>query len=275
MHVQLFDHHRETISRIVKVESGDGNLNENADSRFSHYFGGAAESYGITFSNLENPCQVVLMLDTTDPLVPFSLPGMRYMPLVHGFNYSSNGFEFVYRFVEPNRIEVMLPKNRYHNPDFPYENYPPHFAQQKIGFQQQPFDICDPNDALQYQGVFGLEHLDVSEMEQVVRLAKSTWRDNPFEDPLDDDESDIDIVKRLGRSPFMQCAPTPRCENTDCSAEIESVFDDMVFRKPTLQVIAVHEPSANDELLWGMGHVQLIFQLCSECHCITVTNQCT
>ena len=47
-----------------------------------------------------------------------------------------------------------------------------------------------------------------------------------------------------------------------------------IMRIPTLQVVAIHE-GARDEELWGGVEVQLIFQLCGECGCVVVSNQCT
>ncbi|ELP34063.1 hypothetical protein RBSWK_02199 [Rhodopirellula baltica SWK14] len=49
-----------------------------------------------------------------------------------------------------------------------------------------------------------------------------------------------------------------------------------IIRVPTLRVVAIHEDEgARDEELWGSVWVQLIFQLCAECGCVVVSNQCT
>jgi hypothetical protein len=46
-------------------------------------------------------------------------------------------------------------------------------------------------------------------------------------------------------------------------------------RRDSMRVFALHQPEADDELMWGDPYVQLIFEICDACHCIRVSNQCT
>jgi hypothetical protein len=283
MPVEIFDHDRIAISRELPK----------ADSRHQHYYGGSAEQYGLRFRNADPPCHVVYMLDTADELVTIKLPGVRFVPLVHGFQYSSNGGDFLYRMLNEKEIEVIAPAPPEFNPDFPYSDYPSHFPQSAVSFEQRLHDQTTAESALEYQGVFGIDQLSKTEMNRAVAIARSTWHTEYFED---NDWSDEESVVIYGCAPFMQTKPATHCNNPNCTAEIvrtveaseielppdetgilsESTLkiDEYVIRAPTLDVIAIHQPSEGDETLWDWTGVQLIWQLCSVCGCITVNNQC-
>ncbi len=46
------------------------------------------------------------------------------------------------------------------------------------------------------------------------------------------------------------------------------------IRAYTMRVIAVHQPDADDELIWNDPYNQIVFQVCEACHCICATQQC-
>ena len=42
-----------------------------------------------------------------------------------------------------------------------------------------------------------------------------------------------------------------------------------------MRTFGVYQTEPNDETMFGMPDMQLIFQVCDECNCITVSNQCS
>ena len=280
MPIELFDHDRLTISRETSKTKPE----------FQHYFGGSAKEYGLRFVNADHPCHVVYWLDTTDPLVPFSHPNIRFLPLVHGFQYSSNGFEFIYRILNEQEIEIIAPDPLEFNKDFPYDNYPPHFEKTGVSFESGNYKPKDAESALEYQGVFGIDQLSKSELQRAIEIARKTWHPERF---TDFDWSDEEVVRIRGCDPFVQATPSDSCENPNCTAEVDRVIeaydleldsevlgeskmhiDKQVILVSSLKVIAIHQPHNEDETMWGCNGVQLFWQQCTQCRCITVNNQC-
>lgn len=265
MPIELFDHDRLTISSETSKPNPE----------FQHYFGGSAKEYGLRFVNAEHPCHVVYWLDTTDPLVPFSHPNVRFLPLVHGFQYSSNGFEFIYRILNEQEIEIIAPDPLEFNKHFPYSNYPPHFEKTGVSFELANYKPKDAESALEYQGVFGIDQLSKSEMQRAIEIARETWHPERF---TGRDWSDEEVVRIRGCDPFVQDTPSASCENPDCTAEVDRVIEleskSYTIRVSSLKVIAIHQPHDEEETMWGGDDVQLFWQQCTECGCITVNNQC-
>ena len=280
MSLKLFNHDR----RSIAIET------ENSGTGGKHKFGGSLNDHAIKIRNFSNPCHVVFILDTSDDLVPISLDGVRHFPLIHGFQFCSNGEEFIYRVLKEREIEVISHKNEDFDEWFPYDDYPDHFPGLQFALRSEPYDATKAEDALMYQGVFGLDALSDSETLRAVEVAKSTWHPEKFERSDSPEWTDIELMHSRGCEPFCQTAPSDRCPSPQCTAEVDYVIDayeldlsdgnpplkvrERIMRIPTLKVIAIHE-GARDEELWGGVWVQLIFQLCSECGCVVVSNQCT
>ncbi len=281
MSLTLFDHERRSIA-MESVNSGSGR---------NHRFGGTLSEHAIKIHNVSEPCHVVFVLDTTDHLVPISVDGVRFFPLIHGFQFCSNGEEFVYRVLNEREIEVISHTDDDFDDFFPYGDYPEHFPGLQIAFRSEPYDSTKAEDALLYQGVFGLDDLSDSETLRAVEVAKNTWHQDKFRrSEHSQDCTDTDLMRRNGCAPFCQTAPSDCCPNPKCTAEVDYVMDayelelsadeppleipEKIIRVPTLQVVAIHEGARGEEL-WGGVWVQLIFQLCAECGCVVVSNQCT
>ncbi|EGF27646.1 hypothetical protein RBWH47_00494 [Rhodopirellula baltica WH47] len=283
MSLTLFDHERRSIA-IETVSSGSGDR---------HKFGGSLTDHAIIIRNVSNPCQVVFVLDTVDDRVPISVDGVRFFPLIHGFQFCSNGEEFVYRVLKDGEIEVISHTDEDFDDFFPYGDYPDHFPELQIALRSEPYDSTKAEDALLYQGVFGLDDLSDSETLRAIEVAKKTW--DPYKlERLDhqQDCTDTELLRCNGCAPFCQTTPSKCCPNPKCTAEVDYVIDayelelsadeppleipEKIIRVPTLRVVAIHEDEgARDEELWGGVWVQLIFQLCAECGCVVVSNQCT
>lgn len=284
MPVELFDHDRIAISRELPK----------LGSEHQHFFGGCAGQYGIRIVNAECPCHIVYLLDTADALVPISVSNIRFLPLVYGFQCNTNGGALIYRVLNEQEIEVIAPDPLEFIKDFPYPDYPSHFAKSAVSFEQCVHEQQVAEAALAYQGVFGIDQLSESEMKRAVKIARSTWGSEAFENS---DWTAEQSVRNLGCAPFYQDKPSRRCDNPNCTAEVEEVFEaeeielppdlaellgeptmqteEYVIRVPTLKVVAIHQPNDDDETMWGSPYFQLIWQLCGECGCLTVNHQCT
>jgi hypothetical protein len=280
MPLSVFNHSRFSHYRSVEGTSGPS----------QHSFGGDPALHGLQFVNVDPPFHLLYRLDLTDPAIPIHLEGVDYLPLVYGFHYAAFSGTFIYRVHNKYEIEIIDPAELTYDPDFPYAGHPPSFPASPIALQQVPYDRTVAEDALALQAVFGLDGLSVSEMARAVSIAR------PWHSVSDifSDWTDEDVVRRLGRAPFMQGAPSKSCGNPDCTAEIAYHVDEGEIelspetaelvgektmkiggydvRVDTMRVIAIHEPKPNDKSMWD---VQMIFEFCDCCHCVRVSNQCT
>ncbi|HZL87240.1 MAG TPA: hypothetical protein VFB96_02595 [Pirellulaceae bacterium] len=286
MPLSLFDH------KLLAVYRERANV---ADD-FGHMFGGTASENGIRFVNLEEPLHLIYRLNLADPAVAVDLPGLKWLPLCYGFAYAAYDGTIIYRVLSDTEIELIAPQDPHYDPHFPYEDHPPLFPRSPVSFARQPYDPTIAEDALRLAAVFGVDRLPEAEMQRAVAIAEkqgliADWRATFA------DWSPENIIRCGYKEPFAQGAPLKSCDNPSCTAEIEyrtepmeitfseetaKLFDDQTLkieaydvRRDSMRVFALHQPEANDELMWGDPYVQLIFEICDVCHCIRVSNQCT
>lgn len=167
-----------------------------------------------------------------------------------------------------------------------------------MSLYQVAYDRATAEDALSLQAIFGLDGLSDAELQRAIKIGRS---DNSYvcysRDDVYPDWTDEDILRCLGRAPFMQGAPYKSCDNPECTAEVAYHVDkeeievspklaDVLgettmaiggydVRVDTMRVIAIHQPDEGDELMWGDPYVQMVFEFCDCCHCFRVSNQCT
>ena len=260
---------------------------DGAESKFHHRFGGTANCYGIKFTNSDTPFQIVYALDLADPELETDVP-CDVLPLIYGFNYASNGEEFVYSINENREIEILVPDTLQYNLDFPYDDYPSSFGTKPTSFYQIPYDQHSVDDAFSLQGVFGIDSLSADEIDR----ANCRWfaEDSPERFP-NPEWGDEDFFRRVGsHAPFFQDSPARNCTNPRCTADISYYVEPMEIevdgvgkieiggydvRVDTMRTFAIHENEISDETMWGFALVQLIFEYCTVCGCIRVSNQCT
>jgi hypothetical protein len=287
--LSLFDHRHFTCVRSVNTPP----------FHFNHTYGGRPDSHGLRFVNLDRPFHLIYRLDLADPTIPVRIPGVSHLPLVYGFRYAAYEGTFVYRMLNEMEVEILAPTELAFDPDFPYRGHPAVFPSAQIGFSQICFDPSSAEDALLFQGIFGLDKLSESELTRAIRIAMADGSYDCYSRnqipgrTLTDEE----IVRSHGCAPFMQTAPSKSCSNPECTAEIAYHVDAFEYeldqatakllgretqklegfdiRVDTMRVIGLHEPDPDDELMWGDPYVQMIFEFCDCCHCIRVSNQCT
>lgn len=267
---------------------------------FDHTFGGDPTAKGIRFVNVERPLHLLYRLNLADPAVGIELPGVAWLPLCYGFGYAAHHGEMIYRVINDSEIELIAPADAEFDPDFPYENYPANFPESPLRFAAQPYDPTRAEDALSLAAIFGIDHLPEPEMQRAIQLVEKERLFDEWRTEMFSDWSDADYIRCMYKEPFMQGAPSKSCDNPSCTAEIAyraephsiTIPEDLYpgggseedrtihmeardVRRASKQVFALHQPAADETLLWNDPYVQLIWQICDACGCITVLNQCT
>ncbi len=288
MPLSLFDHRR-----FAHYRSNDGIAGD-----YAHTFGGALETFGLRVANADHPFHLMYRLDLSDHSLPVRLEGCEFLPLVYGFHYAARNGTFIYRVLNDFEIEILAPEKLHHDSDFPYPGHPLTFAASPVSFCQMAYDRSSAEDALSLQAIFGLDGLSAAELQRAVRIGLS---DESYvcysREGVVADWTDEEILRRLGRAPFMQGAPSKSCDNPECTAEVAYHVDEQEIevspeladvpgektmtisgfdvRVDTMRVIAIHQPEDGDELIWGDSYVQIVFEFCDCCQCFRVSNQCT
>ncbi len=270
----------------------------NAPDRYGHTFGGDPIAKGLRFVNLDEPFHLLYHLNLADPAVGIQLPGVTWLPLCYGFGYSYRDADFIYRVPNDMDVELIAPNELVFDPDSPYDNYPAWFPESSLHFAPLPYDPKRAEDALSLAAILGIEHLPPEELQRAIQLVDqegllARWkRDWEGWEPED-------LVRCMHKEPFMQGPPSKSCDNPDCTAEIEyrsepythTIPEDLMphctpeertihmeardVRRASKRVFALHQPAEDERLLWHDPFVQLIWDICEECGCISVTNQCT
>ena len=271
-----------------------------ATSRFAHSFGGTMEEHGLcvttgrdvsflnravailtrqrsklTVADLPR-CHLLYCLDLRDERLGISIPNVTKLPLIYGFHYVSIGGEFSYYVANDKTIHVITHSGKDFRESFPFVNFPRYFPGSALALTQRNIDVTSAADALNYQGVFGLQGLSDSQMERALSIAKTEQLVDfdDFRNNVDDDWTDDSILDAMGRLPFYQATPSKTCTNPNCTVPLNEEYTKLFgrpIRHDSRQVFALHEPKLNDPI--GVSW-QILFQICEYCKFISVTNQC-
>ncbi len=226
------------------------------ESGHAHSFGGHSSDFDLEFMNAPLPLHLIYRLDLRDPLIPFLVPGVDFLWLLYCFNY---GTACCYQVVSNTKIKLVYPRAQ--NAHFPPWDAPETFPHQPLSFSQKTFDPTNADDVMNWKGVFGWDELSGNERERALDLARQR-SSLTAEDGPDDSWTYFDVIRSMYNQPFAQSKPYNSCENPDCE-------------NARLRVIALQDKVVSSELIWPDEHVQTIWEMCSTCHCITVSNQCT
>ena len=203
--------------------------------------------------------------DTTDPTVPFAVPGVRWVPFYYCFDFRVNSVG--YRLVSDSAMEVFFVENERNVSDreeWPADSYPTAFPRSPIKVNPLRYDPTDLEDAYSWAGVFGIDELSpANRLKARTRVAEEAELFGGFTP-----ETDEEFRASMSR-PFMQGMPNGNCLNPKCPARIREGQLSVVALVPAEPVKGVHTfgPYGSD--------VRLIFQLCPVCHAIRADNECT
>ena len=226
------------------------------ESKSTHTFGGQTSDFDIVLADAPLPLHLIYRIDVRDPLVPFWLPGVRYLPLLYCFNY---GTECCYQVLSDTNIKLLHPckKAKY----FPPWEAPNSFPRLALSFSQQPYDPTNADDVLNWKGIFGWDELTENERERALDLVRERTSLTADDGP-EADWTYADAIRSMYHPPFAQSKPYNSCGHPDCEDS-------------QLRVIALQDNVEESEMIWPDPGVQTIWEMCSSCRCITVSNQCT
>jgi hypothetical protein len=235
-------------------------------SKYGHTFGGPHDRKGTS----REACDGILIhllhrLDLTDPAIPLSIPGIRWLPLYYCFDFRAN--ELGYRLISDEELVTFFPfddPNVSKEESWPDDDYYPlEFPKSSIKVAAYDYDPTDLEDAYQWAGVFGIGKLSRRDQAAAKRRAAELAEGLGFYAP----ETEKEFEEALS-SPFMQGNPDNSCLNPKCSNRRKKSSETTIALIPAEPVKGVHTFGR-----WGDG-VQLIFQLCPKCYTIRASNQC-
>lgn len=233
-----------------------------ADKPSSHWIGGDFSDYG--FRCTHDATRLIYAIDQTEDFVPQWIPDLEIIPLCYGFGavYIDHGL-FTYRIVD-NQITPIRPADE--KIEFPYEGYPRTFQRLPLELVPSDVDLTNGADAINYVGIFGLGHLDNVQFQVAVDSFVGSFPDPREIEEWNERDLPIEEFVHHLESPFWQERPTSDCLAPDCRAVGAMKTIALLHNHPHPNVRIWNRDSAE-------AYVQLIFQVCSDCACVTVSNQ--
>jgi hypothetical protein len=234
-------------------------------SKYRHTFGGPQDRKGTS----REDCNGILIhllhrLDLTDPAIPISIPGIRWLPLFYCFDFRAN--DLGYRLISDDELVTYFPKddpNVTDHESWPEDDYPLEFPRSSIKIAPYDYDPTDLDDAYTWAGIFGIGKLSKRKQAAAKRRVARLWDLGGLAVPETEKEFEEALL-----SPFMQGKPDGPCLNPKCSNRKKRGELRTIAMMPAEPVKGVHTFGR-----WG-GSTQLIFQMCPKCHTIRVSNQC-
>ena len=234
-------------------------------SKYGHTFGGPHDRKGTA----REDCNGILIhllhrLDLTDPAIPFTIPGVRWLPFYYCFDFRAN--DLGYRLISEEELVTFFPTddpNVADHEEFPGGEYPREFPRSSITVAAFGYDPTDLDDAYAWAGVFGIGKLSTRDQTAAKKRVAEVMDGLDLGVP----ETEQDFEEALC-GPFMQGKPDSPCLNPTCANHNKKGHLMPIALMPAEPVQGVHTFGQ-----WG-GGVQLIFRMCPTCYTIRVSNQC-
>jgi hypothetical protein len=233
--------------------------------KYAHIFGGPHDRKGAS----RKDCNGILIhllhrLDLTDPAIPITIPGVRWLPLYYCFDFRAN--DMGYRLISDEEMVTFFPTgdpNISREESWPDDDFPREFPKSTIKIAAFDYDPTDLEDAYHWAGVFGIGKL--SKRDQAAAKKRVAELMDGLGLGVPETEEDFD---RALCSPFWQGKPDDPCLNPKCPHRKKRGALTTIALMPAEPVKGVHTFGR-----WG-GGVQLVFQMCPKCYTIRVGNQC-
>jgi hypothetical protein len=291
--IQVIERRNDTIDVIMSgfISTSIARVVPDQQGKFDHRFGGPPRHRGTTPRGGDQPLHHLYTFDTTDPLVPVGIAGVRYLPLYYGFPYDAGGVG--YRVISDDEIEIFGMENYRTEPDYPYPNYPKEFSETPIvllPISKDEHDILirhvvpghgDPEVLIPYVK----EHYSGSaaERDSLLRALKeasdeegiSYVNEKHEEDQYFLKESGYPFTQLGGLSVMWQGIPREPCPNKNCeNHELQGKLDvfAVIWGQPVPGVF-LWDDDENPETRFDEG-VQIIFQICPLCQAIDASDRC-
>lgn len=234
-------------------------------SFYKHTFGGPHERKGASREDCGGRLIHLLhRLDLMDPAIPFTIPGVRWVPFYYCFDL--NVSHFGYRLISDDAMETFVSEEAPRTPreQWPAKDYPSKFPKSRINLRVCPYDPAKLEDACHWAAVFGLAKLSRSDRKLAREQMAESLREYGLSAPKTARECDAAFA-----SPFLQGRPGNACLNPKCPRHGKAgkmLPIALVSEEP---VKGVSTFGGYDDLL------QLVFEMCGKCYSIRATNQCT
>ncbi len=234
-------------------------------SAYGHTFGGPHDRKGTSREH----CNGILIhllhrLDLTDPAIPITIPGIRWLPFYYCFDFRAN--DLGYRLISDELLVTFFPSddpNVSAKEEWPGDDYPGKFPRCSIKIAPYDYDPMELEDAYLWAGIFGLGKLSKADQ----AAAKNRAAEEAELTGYGELETEEEFQEQLC-SPFMQGKPNKLCLNPRCANHRKQGQLSTIALMPAEPVKGVHTFGQ-----LGSG-VRLIFQLCSKCYTVRVSNEC-
>mgnify|MGYP007059394867 FL=1 len=255
-------------------------LFEADESAFSHSFGGAVQHQGAVTQEHGDPLHLLYRLNTDDPEIPISIPGVRWVPLYYCFNWRS-GMTVGYRVESESKIETFPLARRFKNyvsdeSEYPYDGFPDQFDIRAVVATRSAFDPLNREHVREYIDVFGTESLGERSRRELIDDLRSDY--NLLDEGPADDSDEALLMTISGPScqghPENTC-PNPGCGNHSAPRSMRIIaivpaypFGDSVEHE-TLDVFSP----------WGeqcdlpCSDLEIVYEMCPVCSAIMATSQ--
>lgn len=251
MPLQLIHHPARTLAYSVAADAG-----------FGHRLGGGGYA-GLTPPSGGPPVHLLFRLNTADPAVGLTLPGLTHLPLLAAVRYG--GCPLGYRVVSDSGVRVFWLAETEPWADYPTPDYPAELPATPIGLAADGYDPDNPAVAWFFSGFFGTAHLSPSQKHRVAELLTESGlfaaqQDRP-------DQTALQAVDEWEGWPFYEGPPADPCPDPACANHA---------LPGSLRVFALYQASAGfRRTLWGpdADDIQLVYQHCPACQAILCTSQ--
>ncbi|GAB5406966.1 MAG: hypothetical protein Aurels2KO_51970 [Aureliella sp.] len=229
---------------------------------YAHTFGGPPDRDAATPEHTHGiRLHLLHRFDLSDPLIPITIPGLKWLPLYYVFDFRAN--QVGYTLQSDSFMTTFFPDddpNVSSEESWPASNFPIEFARHDIKLTTHPFDPRNLDEASEWAGIFGIRHLNASHRAEL-RKRVEEYCDRVGEYPPNGDDLSEYLCSPFWQGPPNNCCINPKCENHSVPK--------------SLQVFAIvpHEPVPGLEI-WGGADVQTIFEICPMCYTIRSSNQC-
>ena len=222
---------------------------------YDHWFGSPVPYQGLKVDDHQYPVDTLFRLDARDPLMPFRPKSARFVPLLCAVHYYA--CPLAYRMMSDDTVEIKLwsESGDSHSLDSRVRPNP-------VCLEGFPYGPDDPDDVLDYAGIYGFDHLSDQQYEQVLELLERRGQFNSFSPDISPYETVDEWLKNSFVRPFIQGIPDDPCPNPGC-------------RLRSMRVLATYSEE-NAELWKGYGESpQVIWQYCPRCEAVLAISYST